>query len=249
MTRGAAWAARGTLLVLGAGVLVGCGASPAPLGPSGIDGLTIPTPSPDPHDFTARVDNPWFPLTPGTRWTYRRYTATSLDTLLATVLPTPRRVDGLAATAVRFVVPRPHARTTFAAVRWYAQDAAGNVWWLGQRVGRTFPVDPLATRSWVAGRHGAEAGLVMPAHPRIGDGFANGFQSGVMERRSTVMSLETAVALPRGKYDRTVQTRDRSGLAPTLEVQSYYAPGVGLVAQQATRAVVTELTLVRIRRP
>jgi hypothetical protein len=247
MTRGAAWAARGTLLALGAGLLVGCGASPASLGPSGIDGLTIPTPSPDPRDFTSRVDNPWFPLATGTRWTYRRYGPSSLDTLIATALPGTRRVDGVATTALRFVVRRPHGRTTFAAVRWYAQDSAGNVWWFGQRVGHGLLVDPLAPRSWVAGRHGARAGLVVSAHLRLGDGFADGFQSGVMERRSTVMSLDATMALPRGTYHHTLETQDLSRLEPTLVVESFYAPGVGLVDQQATGATATELTLVRVR--
>jgi hypothetical protein len=259
MTRRVAWAARGRLLALGAGLLgagllgsgllAGCGASPAPQGPTGIDGLTIPTPSPDPRDFTDHVDNRWFPLEPGTRWTYRRYTPTSLDTVVATVLPTTHRVDGVPTTAVRFVVRRPHGRPALAAVRWYAQDTAGNVWWFGQRVGGTFSIDPLAPGSWVAGRQGARPGLLVPAHPRAGDGFANGFQSGVMERRTTVMSLDVAVALPRGGYHHTIETQDLSELEPALVVQSYFAPGVGLVAQQAIEAEATELTLVRFRRP
>jgi hypothetical protein len=70
-----------------------------------------------------------------------------------------------------------------------------------------------------------------------------------MERRSTVMSLDATVALPRGIYHHTLETQDLSGLKPTLVVQSFFARGVGLVAQQATEAAATELTLVRVRRP
>jgi hypothetical protein len=249
MGRGAAWTARAAAVVLGAGLLAGCGASPVAVGPSGVDGLTIPTPSPSPHDFTGHVDNRWFPLVPGTRWTYRRYTPSSLDTLVATVLPTTRRIEGVPTTALRFVVRRPHGGTTFAAVRWYAQDAAGNVWWFGQRVGRGFAVDPLARRSWVAGRRDARAGLVMPAHPRRGDGFANGFAARAMERRSTVISLDASVALPRGDYHHAVELSDQSPLDPVRVLNSFYAPGIGLVAQQTTDALDIELTLVRISRP
>src|ERR1044072_8326446 len=75
MTRAAAWAARAAALVVPVAIapaaLTGCGASPAKLGPAGVDELTIPTPTPDPADFSSRASNPWFPLTAGTRWTYR----------------------------------------------------------------------------------------------------------------------------------------------------------------------------------
>src|SRR5215470_10129063 len=81
-----------------AGTLGACGASPTSLGSSGIDGLTIPTPSPDPADFTDRVDNPWFPLTPGTVWTYRLDSTASTRGLVAVVLPGHREIAGVATT-------------------------------------------------------------------------------------------------------------------------------------------------------
>jgi hypothetical protein len=249
MSRRRAQAARALTLVLGSGVLVACGATPAPQPPTGIDGLTIPTPSPAPADFVAGVDNPWFPLVPGTRWTYDRYATTGSETLTATVLPEPRVVDGVATTALRWELRRPGRRPATLAVRWYAEDTAGNVWWFGQRVGRTFPVDPLATASWRAGRRGARAGLLMPAHPRVGDGFANGSRPGTMERRSTVVTLDASVALPKGEYHHAVETRDLSPLAPIRIVQTFFAPGVGMVVQDATDAVDVELTLVRVSRP
>jgi hypothetical protein len=242
-------AVRAAVLVLGAGLLGGCGGSPTPVGTAGIDGLTIPTPHPAPDDFADHVVNRWFPLAAGTRWIYRRYTPTSLDTLVATVLPGHTTVEGVATTAVRFTIRRPSGGTTFAAVRWYAEDTAGNVWWFGQRVGRTFPVDPLATASWVAGRQGAEAGLVMPAHPRVGDGFANGSEPGTVERRSTVVTVDASVALPKGEYHHAVQTRDLSPLAPIRIVQTFFAPGIGMVSQDTMGAVDTQLTLVRVSRP
>jgi hypothetical protein len=253
MTRGPAWAARAAVLALGvalgAGLLGGCGGSPAPLGPSGVDGLTIPTPHPHPADFVDRVDNRWFPLVPGTRWSYRYFTPGNLDTVFATVLPGTRAVAGVATTAVRFSIRRSSGGTTFAAVRWYAQDTAGNVWWFGQRVGRTLPLDPLATRSWRAGRRGAEAGLMMPAHPRVGDGFVNGSRPRTLERRSTVLSVDAAVALPKGHYHHAVETRDLSSLAPIRVVTTFFAPGVGLVAQDTSGTPSTELTLLRTSRP
>jgi hypothetical protein len=250
MTRRAAWAARAVGLGVAVGALAGCGASPAAVGPSGVDGLTIPTPSPRPADFTDRVDNPWFPLVPGSTWTYRRYGVTETATVVATVLRGTVDIAGIPTTAVRWEERRGHdGRTELVAVRWYAQDTAGNVWWFGQRVYRRLPIDEVARRSWRAGRHGAEAGLVVSATPRDGDGYFNGYQAGVVERRSTVLSVNASVALPHGHFTGTVETQDVSKLEPSFVVRSFYARGVGLVAQVATQAVDTDLTLERFHRP
>jgi hypothetical protein len=231
-----------------AGLLVACGASPTPLGATGVDGLTIPTPSPDPDDFGDGADNPWFPLAPGTVWTYRLDTATGSRAVIAQVLPEPRSIAGVSTTAVRWQVQR-HGRRVSVLVRWYAVDVAGNVWWFGQDVRRGPTVDVLARHSWTAGQGGAEAGLVLPAQPRVGDGYANGRAARVVERRSTVVSLTASVATPERTYRDTVLTRDQSSLRPTEAAQSFFARDIGLVAQQTTGSVTSDLTLLRVRRP
>jgi len=241
----------GVRVLLGAaliGVLGACGASPRPLGPSGVDGLTIPTPSPDPADFGDGVDNPWFPLTAGTVWTYRRDTETGRVGLVATVLPKPREIDGVATTSVRWQT-RQHGRRVTVLERWYAEDSAGNVWWFGQDVRRGPVVDDLARRSWTAGEDGAEAGLVLTLQPRIGDGYANAEAPRVVDRRSTVGSLRATVATPHRTYRDTVLTRDVSSLQPTLATESFFARDVGLVAQQTSGATTSDLTLLRVRHP
>ncbi len=236
--------------LVAAGVLTACSSSPAAFGPTGVDELTIPTPSPDQADFTGRVDNPWFPLAPGTRWTYRRYTVSGSQVLVATALARPHPVVGVATTAVRWQVHRPGGGVRTVAVRWYAEDLAGNVWWFGQRLAHTgIRVDELARRSWQAGRDGALAGLVVSAAPRLGDGYANGSVHGVVERRSTVTSLDATVAVPRRTYRDTLLLRDASGRTPTRTAQSFFARGVGLVEQQTTDSASSDLSLVRVRLP
>ena len=252
MTRAAAWAARAAtsvvVLTAAAIVLTGCGASPAAQGPAGIDGLTIPTPSPDPSEFGAGAQNQWFPLEPGTRWTYRQDTPTDHRAVIATVLTRPHPVDGVSTAAVRWRV-RDRAGTRTAMVRWYAVDDAGNVWWFGQRVSpHAEPLDRLAPRSWLAGADGAEAGLVLSATPRRGDGYANAREPRVVARRSTVVSLTGTVTTADRTFHDTVVTRDLSSLAPLHTVQTYYGRGLGIVAQQDTTATSITLSLVRVRR-
>ena len=251
MTRAAAWAVRAaatlTALTLGPAVLTGCGASPAPLGPAGVDGLTIPTPSPRPADFAGHTENPLFPLRSGTRWVYRQYTPTGFRAVVATVLPEQRDIAGIPTTGVRWQI-RVRGRERTAMVRWYAVDTAGNVWWFGQQVRSHTPhLDNLAPSSWLAGRDGAEAGLILTDPPRLGDGYFNAVQPGVVERRSTVVSLAATVATTERTFRHTVVTRDLSTLEPLHSVQSYYARGLGLVAQQDTVATSTSISLVRMR--
>ena len=59
----------------------------------------------------------------------------------------------------------------------------------------------------------------------------------MVESRSTVASVDASVALPSRTYRGTVATRDLSPLEPTRQVQSFYARGIGLVAQQTTEVL------------
>jgi len=253
MTRAAGWAARAAALVAALCAvtvsLSGCGASPEKLGPTGIDELTIPTPTPDPADFSGDATNPWFPLAAGTRWTYRQYTPTSTRVVRAEVLPHPRDIAGIATTAVRWTF-RDQGTTRTAMVRWYAVDSDGNVWWFGQQVEpHGVPLDALARHSFLAGRDGAEAGLVVSAVPRLGDGYLNAEQPRVVERRSTVTSLHGTVATTSRTFRDAVVTRDLSTLEPVHIVQTYFARGIGMVSQQDTSSTSSSLTLVRVRLP
>lgn len=234
--------------VLGAAlVLSACGASPAPLGPAGTDELVIPTPSPDPTDFPGDTSNAWFPLAPGTRWLYRQYTVSGNRRVDARVLPEARQIEGVATTALEWTV-RERGRTSVVMTRWYAVDRSGNVWWFGQRNGAGPTLDRLARRSWLAGRRGAEAGVVLTARPREGDGYFNARLPRVVERRSTVTGLDGTVATTTRTYHHAVVTADRSTLAPLDDVQSFYARGIGLVAQQDTTSTSTSLALLRMSR-
>ena len=122
----------------------------------------VPTPSPDPDDFVDVVDNPWLPLEPGTRWTYDvSRDGAPAGTLVVDVRDDPVPVGDLPATAVETTTD-PGDGTATVATRLYAQDEDGNVWLVGVESDEA---------SWRAGKDGAEAGLAMPAHLRLGDGW------------------------------------------------------------------------------
>ena len=150
----------GLSLLLLSGAASGCGSGSDPSPPAGVDGLVIPTPSVDPDDFVTGVDNPWLPLPLGATWEYD-VTGDQPGTASVTTLEGPD-VEGVATTAVRTeLVPDRGGRTV--ATDFYAQDEQGNVWWFGRE------------GEWLTGEDGAEAGLAMADHPRVGDGYRQAF--------------------------------------------------------------------------
>ena len=207
---------RATLAGLSVLVLAGCASASDPSPPTGVDGLVIPTPSPDPGDFVTGVDNPWLPLRFGSTWEYD-VTGARPGTRTVTTSEGPD-VQGVATTAVLAVTTTPDGRATEVSDL-YAQDEAGNVWWFG-RLGE-----------WQAGENGARAGLVMAAAPRIGDGYREAYAAGVVDRRAEVADLDDSRDLPAGEFDDLLTIVTTSPLTGAVE-RAYYARGVGLVAAE-----------------
>lgn len=185
---------------------VGCTASePSP--PTGVDGLTIPMPSPDPDDFVATVDNPWLNLDERS-WSYEVSDGELSYALEVSVAPGPE-ILGVPTTAVHRLpegLRKKERPTLTASTDWYAQDRAGNVWWFGRE------------GEWQAGEAGAEAGLAMPAEPRFGDGFRMALAAGVDVRAEVVEYDEAAGVL---------RLEVRSGEVVRVEE---WTRGVGLVS-------------------
>lgn len=225
-------------------LLFGCGGGPEKIGPTGVDGLQIPTPSPDPDDFVAEVDNPYLPLRPGTTWGYdvrgdlaggRRVVVTG-DT---------RLVAGVETTVVHDVWTSRRGQVLRESYRWFAQDRAGNVWWFGEdveahdRAGFEVP-----SNSWEAGVDGARAGLAMPAEPRRGDGYRLGQAPGSMELRAEVLSLSESQEAGGTTYDGVLVTEVTTPLDPGVVVRRSYAPGIGLVFAETVSGGSGEVELV-----
>ncbi len=213
-------------------VLPGCGSAPEKSGPAGVDGLEIPTPSADPDDFVDGIDNPWLPLTPGSTWVYES-TEGDDETITVTVTDETRVVQGVTTTVVRDVVTGPDGEVIEDTDDWFAQDSAGNVWYFGEA---TTEYDdqgrPDTEGSWEAGVDGAQAGIVMLAAPRLGDGYQQEFLEGEAEDRASVLSVDERVTVDHGSYTDVLKTLDTTPLEPGLEEHKYYAPGVGLVYEE-----------------
>jgi hypothetical protein len=211
--RASKYVALAVALVLGTG---GCGAASPDSPPTGVDELQIPTPSPDPRDFVRGIDNPWLAFEPGSTWRYTVSGGTQ-GTLVITVEDTTYDIAGVATTPVRRTEP-----TGGQVVDYYAQDRSGNVWWFGRE------------GVWLAGEDGAEAGLAMPATPRLGDGWRAAYDAGVVDVRMTVETRDQVVDTPAGRFSNAVGLDLTNPLEPDSAKRVYYERGVGLVEEVST---------------
>lgn len=221
-------------LAVGSLGFAGCGVgAPRSIGPQGIDGLEVPTPSPDPADFVAEVDNPWLPLVPGSTWRYEVSVGGEVEeTVVVTVTDEEREVAGVTATVVRDVVRDADGTLVEDTRDWFAQDVDGNVWYLGEDTTSYEARKPTKEGSWEAGVDGAQAGLVMPARPRVGDGFRQEYDAGEAEDQARVLDVAASRETAYGSWTDLLLTEDTTPLEPDVLEHKFYARGVGLVLEE-----------------
>jgi len=202
-----------------------------------------------PSAFVARVDNPWFPLTPGTVYVYRGLEGGSPSREVMTVSRATRLIAGVRATSVQdnvYVGGHLAERTT----DWYAQDRAGNVWYLGEDTAELDPEGRVTSRegSWRAGTDGAEAGILMPGHPAVGSGGRQEYLKGEAEDRYRVKALAVHVSTPAATSDRALLTEEWSPLEPGVVERKFYVRGVGNVLAQTVAGGSDRTELVSVKR-
>jgi hypothetical protein len=134
----------------------------------------------DPAEFTTEIDNPYWPMSPGSRWVYRETDGEgNVQRVVVTVTDRTKRIaNGVEARVVRDVVSEDGEPVEITD-DWYAQDADGNVWYLGERTAE-YKNGEVVTRagSFEAGVDGAQAGVMMPADPQGGDVLSPGVLRG-----------------------------------------------------------------------
>lgn len=185
----------------------------------------------DPAAFTAEVTNPWFPLEPGTRWTYRETTEDGeiVEVVVTATSVTREIANGVTARVVRDTVTLD-GEIIEDTLDWYAQDEAGTVWYLGEDTAE-FEDGRVTTRegSFEAGVDAAEAGVIMPASPEVGMTYRQEYYAGEAEDNGEVLDLGQRAKVPAGEYDDLVKTADTTPLEPDVLEHKFYARGVGLV--------------------
>ena len=190
----------------------------------------------DPADFTTSIDNPYWPMAPGDRWIYEETDGkgTHYDVEVTVTDRTKKIANGVEARVIHDVVSR-HGQPVEVTYDWYAQDKAGNVWYLGEDTAE-YENGKVTSRagSFEAGVDGAQAGIIMPAHPRDGMAYRQEYYKGEAEDKAEVLSTEEQVEVPFGHFTGALLTRDLVPPEPKVSEYKLYAKNVGPVLDVQT---------------
>ena len=212
------------LLSLAAGVAI--------LAAAGDDGDRY-APRIDPAAFTPVIDNPYFPLRPGARWAYEGRSDEGSETKVVEVTGETKMVMGVLCVVVKDVVTLD-GQLYEDTVDWFAQDRDGNVWNFGEETRKRTPDGGFTPAgSWEAGVGGALPGIVMPSDPRPGTPFRQEYLPGEAEDMARVLRADERLTVRAGPFVRVVVTRDWSPLDPGVAEHKHYAPGIGLIREEA----------------
>jgi hypothetical protein len=181
----------------------------------------------DPNNFTTTIDNPYFPLVPGTTFTYLTPNGAIKDVFAVT--HDTRVIDGVTCVQVHDSVYTNDVLTEDT-LDFFAQDLEGSVWYFGENTAE-FEDGLLATieGSFLAGVNNDKPGIIMKAHPAPGDFYRQEFSLGNAEDYGETLNLTSRVVVPYGRFDNCLKSEETTPLEPDALEDKYYAPGVGNV--------------------
>jgi hypothetical protein len=203
----------------------------------------------DPDNFTTQIDNPYWPMAPGSRWVYRETDAEGTEQRVeVTVTSETRTIAGIEARVVHDVVTED-GQLVEDTYDWYAQDEDGNVWYLGEDT-KEYENGKVKTTagSWEAGVDGAQAGVLLPGDPEVGMPYRQEYYEGEAEDAAEILSLEEKVSVPYGSFANVLMTKDYTPLDPKLLEHKFYARGVGPVLALALAGGSDREELIRFER-
>jgi hypothetical protein len=202
-----------------------------------------------PSRFSTRIDNPYWPMSPGSRWISREREEGHVFRVSVTVTRKTKVVaSGVRARVVHDIVTEK-GRVVENTYDWYSQDESGNVWYLGEDTKAYEPGKPVSTKgSWEDGVDGARRGIAMPAHPRVGMSYRQEYYRGHAEDQGRVLSLDKRATVPFGTFNRLLETKDFTRLEPDATEHKFYAKGIGPILTLAVHGGGRE-ELVSFQRP
>ncbi len=185
----------------------------------------------DPAHFVEGVDNPFFPLVPGTTYIYEGESDGETERIEVVVTHETREILGVECVVVRDTVwaDGEVIEDTF---DWYAQDKDGNVWYMGEDTKEYEGGEVVSTAgSWEAGVDGAKPGIIMWGDPQAGEVYRQEYLAGEAEDMAEVISLIRSPSETGDDHGAFLVIHEWTPLEPGVAEHKYYVAGIGLVLE------------------
>ncbi len=214
--------------------------------------VAAPTPATDDinaENFTTNIDNPFFPLQPGTTFIYKGRKEASKQRDEFAVTDRTVIIDGVTCRVVHDKVFM-HGVLQEDTFDYFAQDVEGNVWYFGEDTEELDSKGRVVSTAgtWRAGVDGAQPGVIMEAHPKVNDHYFQEVAAPIAQDEAIVLNLHEIVAVPFGKFTNCLQTKEFTQLEPGNVEHKFYARGVGFIVGVVVKGGKERLALVNIVR-
>jgi len=91
--------------------------------------------------------------------------------------------------------------------------------------------------AWLAGQNDSKAGMIMPGKVQVGLRYYQEIAPGVAEDRARIVSVNGSMVTPAGTFDQVLKTEETNPLKPEEKELKFYAPGIGLIQEEAIKLV------------
>jgi hypothetical protein len=199
----------------------------------------------NPANFVRKVTNPYFPLPVGRTLIYKGIKDGTTQVDRVHIMARTRVLEGIRAVAVSDVATH-NGRLLEKTTDWYAQDKQGNVWYLGEQTAAYSHGHVDHSGSWLAGVHDGEPGIVMKAKPQIPDAYRQEFLAGQAQDTAWIVNRGGSFKLPFKVVHNVITSYEFTVLEPTVLDKKIYAPGLGIVMEEAALGPKETATLVSV---
>jgi hypothetical protein len=207
--------------------------------------ITIPF---DAANFQTPKSNAYFPLNPGTTYTFRGVSKQGVELNTVDITKKTKTILGVATTVVHDVVRIEDGSISEDTLDWYAADKNGNVWYFGEDT-KVYDHGTLLTTagSWEAGKNGATPGIIFLANPHVGDQYRQENSPGIVEDMAKIINLDETVTVEYGTFNHCIETTEWTPIEPGIRSHKFYAPGFGTVLETSTKQGGERVELISVK--
>jgi hypothetical protein len=185
-------------------------------------------------DFASTGENSYFILKPGYQVTLEGEEDDEEFQLVMTVLGETKVVNGI---ETRVVEERETEGGNLVEIsrNYFAMcKPANNAIYFGEDVDIYEDSEIVSHEgAWLAGTNGSKAGMIMPGKVEVGLKYYQEIAPGIAEDRAEIISVNDTLDTPGGNFQNVLKTEETNPLEPGEKEFKFYAPGIGLIQEEA----------------